>query len=398
MNHRNYHWSHALLSLALAWAALLTLAAFAQAEEVGPASGTVAPAPPVLTNPSFECSVGYVDGDGNDRVPSGWTAIQIDGDPRLHSTRERVYSGECNPSNERHVERLEFEDSFMVAAQDLETPPEPGKPFDVALFQQTAVTPGADYSLSGWMVSLCGGSATPSDCPDGVYMAKMLGLDPTGGADPEADSVIWVENRANFVEADGVTRIGWQDLRTSAVAQTDRMTVFVRVRSPFQWHGNHAFADAISLIRAPTAAFIEPPAEVSGPQLTLRWSGAQSPDVLAIPGSTHQLLIDVQTRPEGGEWRDVAVGAPIPGDQGDDQTDFTARCLDATYEFRIRARAEQPLTDEGGEGAWPNHRFPGSWSAPVPVRFQAPASTSSSTSPAGDERIYLPLIRAFVEC
>jgi hypothetical protein len=392
-----YH-SRVLLSLGLVWAALLALSAVAQARDIAPATGTIAPAPPVLTNPSFECSVGYVNGEGNDRVPTGWTAVQIDGDPRLHSTREWVYDGDCNPSDDRHVERLELDDSLMIASQNIETPPTPGKPFDVAIFQQTAVTPGADYSLSGWMVSLCGGSATPSDCPDGVYIAKMLGIDPTGGADPEAESVIWVENRANFVEADGVTRIGWQNLRTSAVAQAETLTVFARVRSPFQWHGNHAFADAISLVRAPTAAFINPPAQVSGPQLTLRWSGAQSPDVLSIPGSTHQLLIDVQTRPQGGEWRDVADGALIPGDQGEGQADFTARCLDTTYEFRIRARAEQPPADEGGEGAWPNHRFPGSWSEPVPVRFQTPTSAPAPTPPVGDERIYLPLIQTFVEC
>ena len=138
----------------------------------------------------------------------------------------------------------------MFRAQDLETPPEPGKPFDAAVHQQVAVTPGTAYSLSGWMVSLCGGSATPSSCPADYYMEKLLGIDPTGGTDPLGPNVIWVGDRRNFTES------RWLNLRLAATAQTDRLTVFGRIRSPFQWHGNHAFVDTFSLVRAPTAYFV----------------------------------------------------------------------------------------------------------------------------------------------
>ena len=36
------------------------------------------------------------------------------------------------------------------------------------------------------------------------------------------------------------------------------------------------------------------------------------------------------------------------------------------YDFRVRARAEQP---PGSNGAWPNHRYPGDWSAAQAVAF-----------------------------
>ncbi len=185
------------------------------------------------------------------RVPLGWTGVLLSGTPQLDSVRIR-WGGGCEGSG--FAEHLEGEDSLVFVAQDLETPPEPGKPFDAAVYQQVAVTPGTAYSLSGWMVSLCGGSATPSSCPTDYYMEKLLGIDPTGGIDPLGPNVIWVGDRRNFTES------RWANLRLAATAQTDHLTVFGRIRSPFRWHGNHAFVDAFSLVRAPTASFVNSPA------------------------------------------------------------------------------------------------------------------------------------------
>ena len=234
---------------------------------------------PVLTNPGFECKVGYVKQVGiQKRVPLGWTGVVMYGAPELDSTRTRWTPGGCYGTID--PEKLEGEDSLLFRAQDLETPPEPGKPFDAAVYQQVAVTPGTAYSLSGWMVSLCGGSATPSSCPTDYYMEKLLGIDPTGGTDPLGPSVIWVGDRRNFTE----TR--WLNLRLAATAQTDQLTVFGRIRSPFQWHGNHAFADAFSLVRAPTAYFVNSPARISDTEARVQWDGVLSPEIQAIPGST----------------------------------------------------------------------------------------------------------------
>jgi hypothetical protein len=145
-----------------------------------------------LINPGFECTQGYVPQAGiNGLVPTGWTAALIFGHPKLNSTRiEFSDTHSCDGSG--FIERLEGIDSLVFLSEDIETPPDPGKPFDAVVYQQVAVTPGAGYSLSGWMVSFCGGSATPSSCPAGYYIAKMLGIDPTGGTNPTAPSVIWV--------------------------------------------------------------------------------------------------------------------------------------------------------------------------------------------------------------
>lgn len=319
-----------------------------------PTAGNTSRAP-ALTNPGFECAQGYSPRPGiAGTVPNGWTPVQLAGRPEWNSARVK-FTGSCGSSG--FAERIEGQDSMVLLAEDIETPPLPGKPFDAVVYQQTAVTPGVAYSLSAWMVSLCGGSAIPNDCPSGVYIAKMLGIDPTGGTDPQAPSVTWVEDRRNFTES------RWANLRLAATAQSSTITIFGRIRSPFRWHGAHAYVDAFSLVQAPTARFVNLPTTVQGAQVAVRWEGSLGPDIPAIPGGTHHLLFDVQQRRPGQPaWSDWQTGAPAG------QANFNvAGCTgNQTVEFRLRARAEQP---EGSNGAWPNHRYPGDWSQPASVTF-----------------------------
>jgi len=324
----------------------------APSEKVPPA---VTSGAPVLQNPGFECKIGYVTQDGiRNRVPLGWTGVLLSGTPQLDSVRIRWGgSGDCDGN--RFVERLEGEDSLVFIAQDLETPPEPGKPFDAAVYQQVVLTPGTAYSLSGWMVSLCGGSATPSNCPADYYMEKLVGIDPTGGTDPLAPSVIWISDRRNFTES------RWANLRLATTAQTDRLTVFGRIRSPFRWHGNHAFVDAFSLVRAPTATFVNSPARISDASARVQWDGVMSPDILAIPSGAYRLYFDVQYRVDAqGAWIDWLT------DQAAGSAAFAvpACSTEHSYAFRVRSRAEQPA---GSNGSKPNHRYPGVWSEPASV-------------------------------
>jgi hypothetical protein len=335
-------------------------------EEPAPSARQVATSAPGLGNPGFECAEGYGLQPGiPGQVPSGWTAVLLAGRPTLNSTRVE-FTGSCD--GEGFVERLEGEDSLVLLSEDIETPPEPGKPFDATVYQRVAVTPGTAYSLSSWMVSLCGGSAMPNDCPAGYFMAKMAGIDPAGGTDPLAAGVVWVEDLRNFTES------RWANLRLGTTAQGSMVTVFARIRSPYRWHGAHAFMDAISLVRAPMAQLVNLPATVDGNQVKVRWTGQLSPDILAIPGGTYQLLFDVQVRRSGQvAWSDWQVGRPAG------EAQFMAEACTGpglAYEFRVRARAEQPA---GSNGAWPNHRYPGDWSAAQTVSFHGSISCTLRT-------------------
>lgn len=359
--------------------------------------GTIPLNPPVLLNPDFECTVGYYsqqDAKGKTiYIPNHWELTTTVGAPMIHSARI-FFAKSCDGT--AHVERMSGIDSTVVRAEDLETPPNPGKPFDVTFHQQVTATVGGEYSLSGWMLSLCGGSATPSDCPAGNYIAKLLGIDPTGGTDPNAATVIWTENRRNFVEEG--KRVGWQNLRVSARALQPTITIFARVRSPFQWHGNHAFIDALSLVRAPTSSLLLSPT-VTGSNTIVLWNGLQSADVAAIPGGTYELLFDVRVRHElNPTWGELTRDQPLTG-----SVVFNAKCLDTNYLFSVRARAEQP---EGSNGAWPNQRYEGVWSSPVVVRFVSPPPVAAtplitptlpfSGTPAF--QLFLPVVAHQIEC
>lgn len=308
----------------------------------------------MLINGGFECSEGTYELDapqgGHMRIHEGWTVNFLHGTPWLYSASMQFNGGSCGGG--AHVEKIEGGDSLAVFAHDLEWTDQPGKPFDVAIYQQVAVTPGTAYSLSAWMLSLCGGSALPNDCPDGYYMAKMLGIDPTGGTDPDASTVIWVEDRRNFVE--NGQRVGWSNLRLAALAEAETITVFARMNSPFQWHGNHAFIDAFSLMEAPEAEFLPLPDAVDEGSTEIAWEGAQSQRIELIPAGVYALKFDIEYRVgEDGLWQ------PWLTDQPSGKAAFNAQKANTPHFFRIRPRAEQPA--DGPAGAWPNHRYPGVW-------------------------------------
>ncbi|CAN5663493.1 hypothetical protein BH10CHL1_BH10CHL1_18400 [soil metagenome] len=379
---------------------LVGLLLFTVQRQASPSSGetphgTIPDMVSAIQNNDFECTTGYYTQTNalskTVYIPDDWNLVTITGTPRIQSARVN-FAKRCD--GDAHVERISGIDSLLVEAQDLEKLPLPGKLFDVAFYQQISATVGGAYSLSGWMLSLCGGSNVPNDCPPTYYMAKMLGIDPTGGTDPLASRVVWVEDRQNFIE--NGKRIGWKNLRTSAIAQATTITIFVRINSPFQWHGNHAFIDALSLVRAPLADLTLPATITATNQMTVAWSGVQSPDVTTIPGGTYTLYFDVQYRQASAAgWKDLVNGAQNAG-----STLFTARCANTTYEFRVRARAEQPPAPP--EGASPNQRYPGVWSEPTAVFFQsAPLATApfTVTTPlTGEQQIFLPLVQNGIEC
>jgi hypothetical protein len=336
------------------------------------------PFAPAIQNPGLECAGGgYVPQTGiRGNVPAGWTARLLSGDPTIDSARGFFLGSYCASG---WVEHLEGDDALVMAAQDIETPPVPGKSFDAMIYQQVSVQPGTAYSLSAWMVSFCGGSfSNPNDCPSGYYMAKWLGIDPAGGTDPDAPGVVWTENRQNFTES------RWVNLRLGATAQADKVTVFARIRSPFQHHGNHALIDGVSLLQAPTAHFDDMPAQVTGQTALIQWEGALSPDIRAVPGGTYKLAFDVQYRLEGsGTWQDWV------SDESAGSRQFTVAVPNTVYRFRVRALAEQP---SGSHGAWPNHRYPGDWVESAPVSFVDHPPLASDDTAITDENSSLEIL------
>lgn len=324
---------------------------------------------PVVINPGFECGQGYHPQPGvSGMVPNGWTAAVLNGAPHINSTQIWGRGGSCDPADMRW-EKLEGHDSLIMLAY----PPggsDLAPPFDAAVYQRVAVTPGTTYSLSAWMVSLCGGSAMPNDCPTGYYLSKLAGLDATGGTDARAATVGWVEDRRPHYTA------RWVNLVTAATAQSNAMTVFVRLYSPFYHHGNHGFADAVKLVRAPIAQFTQ--LQPSRDGISVAWAGSLGPDIAAIPGGNYRLYFEVEVAVgAAAAWQPWLSSQPA----GSAVLSIGGSCAERTYRFRVRVRAEQPV---GEPGARPNHRFIGVWQESAPVRVERTVVC--------DEKAFLPMV------
>lgn len=84
-------------------------------------------------------------------------------------------------------------------------------------YQQVTASPGKEYRLSAWAWTFTAGGDFRSVDRQTVC---EIGIDPTGGTNPEAASVVW--SRAAFSQS------AYCPLNVSAAAAADQLTVFVR--------------------------------------------------------------------------------------------------------------------------------------------------------------------------
>lgn len=116
-----------------------------------------------------------------------------------------------------------------------------GVPFRGGIYQQVAVTPGVVYQAdAGWA------AVTQPN------FERKLGLDPTGGSDPLAPTVVWGPSPRGIDP--------WPDLTVSARAKGPTMTVFVWVDHPVTYGNDWIFVDAVGLWPDPSqpAATVTP--------------------------------------------------------------------------------------------------------------------------------------------
>ncbi len=304
----------ALLAVLLALAVLAWSPIWLQASE--PASEPSAVTYQLLTNPGVEVyDPPYTQYQGVDcQVASGWERFWIDGsEPYWMDTRDFAYSH----LGTGWVERIEGATSQLVLATE---------PYTAGIQQQvTGLEPGVGYGFHAAMLTIYQTSAQP---PVDGTMIKRVGMDPTGGTDPEAPTVVWSE-------ADGHDQGPWSiDLRTAVYAETPTMTVFVQVissESAGPWpYLNLSFLDSAILARTPVVTATAPSVTLV-PTFTVSWDNA-----VPAPGG-YVRWYDVQWLDEvEGTWHDWftrtdEVEAEFYGEQG--------------HAYRFRARAWQRYTN-----------------------------------------------------
>lgn len=155
-------------------------------------------------NCGFDVFVDHWEGEKRYQIPEGWWYFVLSGDLEFRPSDDTYWGA---PS--------------LWLLSD-------GVPFTAGIYQQVKVTPGVVYQAdAGWAAS------TQKD------FERKVGLDPNGGTDPLAPSVIWGPSEWGINS--------WPDLTVSARAVGPSMTVFVWVHHPITYGNDWIFLDAVGL-------------------------------------------------------------------------------------------------------------------------------------------------------
>jgi len=154
-----------------------------------------------------------------------------------------------------------------------------GGTFKAGIYTQVAgVQPGVAYKASlGW--------AAPNE-PDAF--GRQLGIDPTGGTDPTAPTVVWGPMHrgpgriVNYPPGEG------PNIDVSAVAQANTITLFILVDHNYSTGDNYIFLDAVSLFVDPVqpTATPVPPAPTSPPPTPTAVPPTATPEPTPTPTVT----------------------------------------------------------------------------------------------------------------
>ena len=143
------------------------------------------------------------------RVPTGWWYFILSGSPDFRQAEDTYWGA---PSL-----------AFITN----------GVPYVAGIYQVVPVTPGVVYQTDiGWAAPACNSQLCDN-------LQRRLGLDPTGGTDSQALSVVW--SRIEY----GADK--WPDLTVSARAAGPNMTVFVWVNRPVSYGLDEIYLDAVGL-------------------------------------------------------------------------------------------------------------------------------------------------------
>ena len=134
---------------------------------------------------------------------------------------------------------------------------------NAGVYQQVNVAAGSGLRLTAWAQSWSSANDDPNVSEGGVY-TLYVGIDPTGGTNWAAPSVVW--------SAGNGTMDQWVHLAVEATAQAGTVTVFLRGHAQYALKHNDAYFDEACLTtttpQAPTTAPTDTPAPTAAPTAT----------------------------------------------------------------------------------------------------------------------------------
>jgi hypothetical protein len=243
------------------------------------------------------------------QVAAGWDRFWYNG-PEPCWTDVRTFATSSFGSG--WVERIEGATCQMIISTE---------PYTAGL-QQTVhgLTPGVGYGFHAALLTIFKAAGLP---PQDGKMIKEVGIDPTGGTNPQASTVVWSEPDPHDQGPWDIKR------RTAVFAQSSTMTVFIRITSNSGSGGlpyiNQSFLDSAILAKTPTVQAVSPSMSQST-SFTVRWDNA-----MAAPGG-YVRWYDVQWMDEAnGVWHDWIVQSTST------QAVFRGGVHGHAYRFRARA-------------------------------------------------------------
>lgn len=176
-------------------------------------------------------------------------------------------------------------------SQDSASPPAQriwsnGLPFTAGIYQTVnGLIPGATYeAVLFW---------APYSSNGDDSIERKIGIDPAGGTDPRSPTVVWGPGLWRF------KRLTSADLRAQAVAQSDTVTVFVRVHNPISHGADQVFVDGVTLVKIadpapatatptplPPSSTPVPPTDTPSPTASLTASPTPSPTASSTATAT----------------------------------------------------------------------------------------------------------------
>lgn len=201
--------------------------------------------PNLLTNGGLERPY-YGQASATQTAPQGWSLWVGAGSPEAfpHTDRVQVLDGEVSWNlHQGYV-------AFTTAGYQRVTGVQPGEALEASAY--------------GWAYT-CNDTSNSCIIPDPPYrrsdpsagVSMKVGIDPTGGTDPMAGSVVWSGGAAPYDQ--------WARISVAATAEGDAVTVFLYASQQNGLALNHVYWDQAALVRTSAAAVDAPGAGQEAP-------------------------------------------------------------------------------------------------------------------------------------
>lgn len=153
-------------------------------------------------------------------------------------------------------------------------------PFDGGVYQIVNVTPGKGYHFQAdWAAVSYNGGALPNDLGQ---VARTIGIDPYGGINPQASSVVW------SAELRDGRHFQTPETQLDQYARNSKITIFLRAKSDFAAGHVDVYFDHAMLTEntGMGTIVIAPPTATSAPATVTRTRTQTTARVAQGPGAT----------------------------------------------------------------------------------------------------------------